>query len=265
MTWWTRPVRRTRGAGARVLSVVTAVVTSGVLLATGACSAGGSERTTLNVFAAASLTESFGELEKVFERRHPDVDVRLNLAGSSKLGQQIAEGAPADVFASADTDTMDEVAGDMDGEPRTFATNRLTIAVPHDNPGGIESFADLAGGDVTVVVCQPQVPCGNATGELERITGTSLNPASEEQDVKDVLHKVVAGEADAGLVYATDVRSDGDKVREVRVPEAERALNRYPIAVSAYAEHPELAAEFRDLVLGKAGRDALAKAGFGAP
>lgn len=241
-----------------------ALVAAAALLVTG-CSAAGSEQRTLNVFAAASLTESFEKLEKRFERRHSDVDVRLNLAGSSTLGAQIAEGAPADVFASANEDTMADVADDMDGEPRTFATNRLTIAVPAGNPKGISGFDDLNRDSATVVVCQPQVPCGAATEELERITGTSLRPASEEQDVKDVLNKVVTAEADAGLVYATDVRAAGEKVQEVRVPEAERALNRYPIAVTSGAAEPELAAEFRDLVLGETGRGVLTEAGFGPP
>ncbi|OLT43894.1 molybdate ABC transporter substrate-binding protein [Saccharomonospora sp. CUA-673] len=236
-----------------------------ILMAVGGCSPGGTDRTTLNVFAAASLTESFGELKDTFEREHPDVDVRLNLAGSSALARQIAEGAPADVFASADADTMADVADDMDGPARTFATNRLTIAVPAGNPRDIDGFADLAGPDVTLVVCQPQVPCGNATETLARASGTSLSPASEEQDVKDVLAKVVTGEADAGLVYATDVRSAGDAVEEVPIPGADEAVNRYPIAVSAYADEPELATEFRDLVLGEQGRAALEKAGFGTP
>ncbi|GAA1237020.1 molybdate ABC transporter substrate-binding protein [Prauserella halophila] len=239
-------------------------VAAAVLLAV-ATTACGSEGRTLNVFAAASLTEPFGELEQVFEQRHQDVDVRLNLAGSSTLGSQIAEGAPADVFASANEPVMADVAGDLGGEPHPFATNRLTIAVPPGNPAGIEGFGDLAGGGATVVVCQPQVPCGAAAGRLAKLTGTTLRPASEEQDVKDVLNKVVTREADAGLVYATDVRAAGDQVDEVGIPGAGRAANRYPIAVTARAAEPELAAEFRDLVLGEEGRRVLRKAGFGTP
>ncbi|GAA1199204.1 molybdate ABC transporter substrate-binding protein [Prauserella alba] len=248
-------VRRAR----RVCAATVAV------LLTVAATACGPEGRTLNVFAAASLTEPFGELERTFEQRHSDVDVRLNLAGSSTLGSQIAEGAPADVFASANESVMADVAADMAGEPASFATNRLTIAVPRGNPAGVEGFGDLADGGVTVVVCQPQVPCGAAARRLAELTGTTLRPASEEQDVKDVLNKIVTGEADAGLVYTTDVRAAGGKVEEVPVPEASRAVNRYPIAVSARAAEPELAAEFRDLVRGEEGRRVLKKAGFGAP
>nr|WP_183785384.1 molybdate ABC transporter substrate-binding protein [Prauserella sediminis] len=247
--------RNARRAGAVVLACL-------LIAATVAC---GSEGRTLNVFAAASLTEPFGELERAFEQRHSDVDVRLNLAGSSTLASQIAEGAPADVFASANEAVMADAASDMAGEPEPFATNRLTIAVPSGNPAGIEDFGDLAGGDATVVVCQPQVPCGAAAGRLAELTGTTLRPASEEQDVKDVLNKIVTGEADAGLVYTTDVRAADGKLDEVPVPEASRAANRYPIAVTGRAAEPELAAEFRDLVLGEDGRRVLSKAGFGTP
>ncbi|MBB3050326.1 molybdate transport system substrate-binding protein [Prauserella isguenensis] len=250
-----RRALRSRRAGAVVLAAAVAVGTV-------AC---GSEGRTLNVFAAASLTEPFGLLEKAFEQRHPDVDVRLNLAGSSTLGSQIAEGAPADVFASADEQTMADVAADMDGEPEPFATNRLTIAVPPGNPAGIQNFEDLERGGATVVVCQPQVPCGAAARQVAKLAGTSLSPASEEQDVKDVLNKVVTREADAGLVYRTDVQAAARKVEEVRIPQASRAENRYPIAVSARAAEPELAAEFRDLVLGDEGRRVLGEAGFGTP
>lgn len=242
----------------------TCVVLVAAALAVGTAGCG-SEGRTLNVFAAASLTESFGRLETVFEQRHPDVDVRLNLAGSTTLGSQIAEGAPADVFASANEQAMADVAADMDGEPEPFATNRLTIAVPPGNPADIQGFDDLAGGGATVVVCRPQVPCGAAAREVAELAGTSLSPASEEQDVKDVLNKVVTREADAGLVYRTDVRAAAGKVEEVRIPQASRAENRYPIAVSARAAEPELAAEFRDLVLGDEGRRVLGEAGFGTP
>ncbi|MBK1785377.1 molybdate ABC transporter substrate-binding protein [Prauserella cavernicola] len=230
-------------------------------------SGGGDGNRTLNVFAAASLTEAFGELEKQFEAEHDGVDVRLNLAGSSQLASQINEGAPADVFASANEKNMDKVveAGGVEGQPETFATNKLTIAVPPGNPKGITSFADLAGDDLTVVVCASQVPCGSATEEVEQATGVTLSPASEEQDVKAVLTKVELGEADAGLVYVTDVTSAGDKVESVEFPEAEQAINDYPIAVLAEAGQSELAQQFYDLVLGRSGQEELSKVGFGTP
>ncbi|MFF5989794.1 molybdate ABC transporter substrate-binding protein [Prauserella flavalba] len=238
-----------------------------VLVASACGTSAGDGTTTLNVFAAASLTEAFGALEKQFEAQHEGVDVRLNLAGSSQLASQINEGAPADVFASANEKNMDKVmdAGGVEGRPQTFATNQLTIAVAPGNPKGVEGFADLAREDLTVVVCAAQVPCGAATEEVERATGVTLAPASEEQDVKAVLNKVRLGEADAGLVYVTDVTSAGDKVDSVDFPESERAINEYPIAALSSAGEPELARQFRDLVLGEVGRKELTRVGFGAP
>lgn len=235
--------------------------------ACGTSSGEGDGNRTLNVFAAASLSEAFGALEKRFEAQHEGVDVRLNLAGSSQLASQINEGAPADVFASANEKNMDKVvdAGGVDGRPETFATNELTIAVAPGNPKGIEGFADLAREDLTVVVCAAQVPCGSATEEVEQATGVTLAPASEEQDVKAVLNKVRLGEVDAGLVYVTDVTSAGDKVESVEFPESEQAVNDYPIAALSAAGEPELARQFRDLVLGEAGREELARVGFGTP
>ncbi|MEU6645296.1 molybdate ABC transporter substrate-binding protein [Saccharomonospora sp. NPDC046836] len=250
------------------MKVVLPAVLAAVLLASacGGTSAGDGSRT-LNVYAAASLTESFGVLERRFEDEHPGVDVRLNLAGSSQLAQQIGEGAPADVFASADEKNMQKVAdaGGVAGQAQDFATNKLTIAVAPGNPAQITGFQDLTRDGLTVVVCAPQVPCGAATERVEQATGVTLRPASEEQDVKSVLTKVQAGEADAGLVYVTDVTSAGDKVAGVEFPEADQAVNRYPIAVLAHAPQPDLARAFRDLVLGQAGRQELSRVGFGAP
>lgn len=226
-----------------------------------------SEERTLTVLAAASLTESFGALEKRFEADHDGVDVKLSFAGSSALAQQITNGSEVDVFASADEKNMKKVtdAGLADGTQEIFATNKLMIAVPAGNPAKIASFADLAKQGLTVVVCAPQVPCGAATEKVEQATGVTLAPASEEQDVKSVLNKVQAGEADAGLVYVTDVNSAGDKVDGVEFAEADKAINKYPIAVVAGAPEPDLAREFVELVAGEAGRQELAKVGFGVP
>lgn len=250
-----------------------AVAAAGTLLVSTALLAGcgsndeASEKRTLTVFAAASLTESFGALEKRFEDEHPDVDVTLNLGGSSRLVQQLGEGARADVFASADEKNMTKATDDdlAEGQPAVFATNRLTIAVPPGNPKGIQGFGDLAGDGVTVVVCAPQVPCGSATEQVEQSAGVQLTPASEEQDVKAVLTKVRAGEADAGLVYVTDAASAAGEVERVDFPEADGAINRYPITVVKGSEQTELAQEFVQFVLGEAGRAELDKAGFGAP
>ncbi|WP_189208616.1 molybdate ABC transporter substrate-binding protein [Actinokineospora fastidiosa] len=229
----------------------------GVLLLVTACSPG-SGRTVVTVFAAASLTESFTALEKTFESIHPDVDLRVNFAASSALAQQLRTGALADVFASADEATMAKVAPPSS---RVFATNRLTIAVPSGNPAQVTGLADLP--RVVTVVCAPQVPCGAATTTVLTAAGVTLRPASEEQDVKAVLTKVAADEADAGLVYVTDVR--GAAVTAIDFPESTKAINRYPIAVLADAPHPTLAREFVDLVLSPEGQAILADHGFGPP
>lgn len=227
----------------------------------------GSADETLTVYAAASLTESFATLEEEFEADHPGVDVQVNFGGSSRLAQQIAEGAPADVFASADEAAMDVVAGAgrLTGEPAIFATNRLTIAVEPGNPMRITGIADLARDELTVVMCAEQVPCGRAARQLIQDAGVTARPASEEPDVKSVLGKVRAGEADAGLVYVTDVRAENGTVDAVAVavPGAGAVANRYPIATIADAAEPSLARDFEMLVLGDRGLRVFKAAGFG--
>ncbi|GAA4889374.1 molybdate ABC transporter substrate-binding protein [Saccharopolyspora cebuensis] len=221
----------------------------------------------LTVLAAASLTEAFEEVAARFEQQHPGVSVRFDFQGSSTLAEQVVQGRQADVLASADPATMAEVVrtGATAGQSATFATNRLAIAVPPGNPAGIRSLADLGDPGAVVVVCAPQVPCGAATEEVERAAGVRIQPASEENDVKSVLRKVVAGEADAGLVYRTDVRAAGGSVEGIEFPESARAVNDYPIAALADAPNPELADRFADFVRGPAGREVLAAHGFGAP
>lgn len=222
---------------------------------------------TVTVFAAASLKEPFTRLAAEFERRNPGATVMLSFAGSSDLATQISQGAPADVFASADTRNMDRLseASLIDGKVTNFATNVLGIAVPPNNPASVSSFADLARPGVKVVVCASQVPCGAAADRIEKETGTSLRPVSEESSVTDVLGKVVSGEADAGLVYVTDVKSAGAKVKGIPIPEAENAVNEYPIAAIEGGRHQELAAAFIALVEGSDGQKMLKDAGFGAP
>jgi molybdate transport system substrate-binding protein len=233
----------------------------------GSSSASGPGQRTLTVLAAASLTESFGALEKKFEAEHAGVDVKISFQGSSALAQQIVNGAQADVFASADEANMKKVtdAGLAAGTPEIFATNQLTIAVPPGNPKKITSLADLAKDGVIVVVCAPQVPCGAAAQQVEQAAGVTVRPKSEEQDVKAVLTKVSAGEADAGLVYLTDVNSAAGKVTGVDFPEAAKAINKYPIAVVKDAPQAELAKAFVELVRGEAGRAELTKVGFRVP
>lgn len=225
------------------------------------------EAKTLTVFAAASLTESFGALGKQFEARNAGVTVKFSFEGSSALVQKLTQGAKADVFASADQTNMDKAvkAEVIDGGPLVFATNRLAIAVGKGNPKGIKGLADLAKDGLTVVVCAPQVPCGAAAKKVQQGSGVTLKPASEEQDVKSVLAKVRTGDADAGLVYVTDATSAADKVDKVDFPEAAGAINSYPIAVLKDAPQAALAKQFTDFVLGATGKRELAKVGFGSP
>ena len=243
-------------------------------LATGtACGSGGEgssdseESKTLTVYAAASLTSSFEEIGKQFEADHKGVKVRFSFGGSSDLVAQLQQGAPADVFASADTANMEKATADdlVEGEPVDFATNTLEIAVPPDNPAGVASLEDLGKSGTQVVVCATEVPCGAATEKVEQASGVEINPTSEEQSVTDVLNKVTTGEADAGLVYVTDVQAAGDKVQGIEFPESSAAVNTYPIGALAGSKNKDLAQEFVDLVAGDAGQQILADAGFAKP
>jgi molybdate transport system substrate-binding protein len=238
----------------------------GPATASGAASGAGSGDRTLTVLAAASLTEVFDELRPAFESANPGVTVRLNYAASSDLAQQIVNGAPADVFAAASDATMRTVAdaGLTAGAPTVFATNVLQIATAPGNPRGVAAFADLARPELKVVVCAPQVPCGAAAAKIQEATGVALAPVSEEPDVKSTLGKVTTGDADAALVYVTDVAAAGGAVQGVAFPEAGGATTNYPIAALRDAPQPELAAAWVELVTGPAGREALAAAGFGA-
>jgi molybdate transport system substrate-binding protein len=221
----------------------------------------------ITVFAAASLKSTFTQLASDFEAKNPGTKIALNFAGSSDLVTQITQGAPADVFASADTKNMTKLtdAKLIDGAPANFATNVLEIAVPPSNPASISSFADLAKPGVKVVVCAPQVPCGAATTTVEKATGTTLAPVSEESSVTDVLGKVTSGEADAGLVYVTDVKTGGDKVKGIPFAESDQAVNTYPIATIGTSKNKELAAAFIATVTGSEGQKVLGDAGFGTP
>lgn len=233
----------------------------------GAASSGGPGGGDLTVFAAASLTDSFNQLAQDFESEHDGVDVTVNYGGSSGLVQQLTEGAPADVFASADEKNMTKLtdAGLNGGKPELFATNTLTIVVPAGNPARITSFEDLTKDGVKLVTCASEVPCGNATQKVEAANAVDLKPVSEENAVTDVLGKVTSGQADAGIVYVTDAKSAGDKVKTVELPKANAAVNNYPIVALKDSKHPELAEQFVDLVRGERGREVLTEAGFGAP
>jgi len=218
----------------------------------------------LTVFAAASLKGTFTELGAAFRAADPDVAVEFSFGGSADLLAQLTGGARGDVYASADTPSMDRAAAaGITAGAVPFATNTLTIVTAAGNPKGIRTFRDLT--SVSVVACAPQVPCGAALARIEAATGVDLNPVSEENSVTDVLNKVRTGQADAGLVYVTDARAAAGAVGTVAFPEAAGAVNTYRIAVTREAADPVTAQRFVDLVTGPTGRAVLSRAGFGPP
>ena len=217
------------------------------------------------MFAAASLTAAFGGLGDAFTTANPDVDVRFNFAGSSDLVAQISDGAPVDVFASADLTTMAKLtdAGLAAGEPSTFATNVVEVVVEPRNPLGITGVADLADGDLVVVQCAPGVPCGSYAVQVFANAGITVTPSSYEENVNGVVTKVTLGEADAGIVYRTDVIAAGDAVEGVPIPDEINVVAEYPIAPVADAPNAAGAQAFVDFVLSPSGQDILAAYGFG--
>jgi len=220
----------------------------------------------LTVLAAASLREVFRALGTAFEQEHPGIRVSFSFAGSSALAAQVVAGAPADVLASASTETMGSVvAAGRAAEARPFATNSLQVAVPAANPGGVDSLADLADPAVSTALCQPQVPCGAAAQAVLSRAGVRVAPVTLEPNVAAVLGKVRLGEVDAGLVYVTDVRAAGRDVRGIDVPADVNATTAYPIAVLGASRNPAAARAFVDLVLSARGRAVLGAAGFGPP
>ena len=223
---------------------------------------------TLNVFAAASLTEAFTQLAKTYEAAHPGWTVRLNFAGSDQLAAQIEQGVPADVYAAASPKYPEELqAKSLLGDTTDFATNSLILIVPPDNPAHLTSVEDLKNG-AKLVVGDPAVPVGSYTetvlGNLG-IAESDLNIVSKEQDVKSVLSKVELGEADAGFVYVTDALSAGDKVKQLRLPAAAQATATYPIGIVSASTQTEAAHQWIDLVTGPDGQTVLRDLAFGPP
>lgn len=227
-----------------------------------ACASAGSS--TLTVSAAASLTDAFTEIGEQYMADHPGVEIRFNFAGSSTLAEQINAGAPVDVFAAASEKSMQTAldAGTV-LDPTIFTTNAMAIAVPAGNPAAIEDLGDLADPNVTVVMCDAPVPCGAAAASLLELNGVPVTPASLEPDVRAVLTKVITDEADAGLVYRSDVAAAGSAVEGIAIPDERNVVNAYPIAVTADAAAE--AADFVDFVLGDAGQAVLAQWGFTPP
>jgi molybdate transport system substrate-binding protein len=270
----TTPVRR------RVaLAIVALLVAMGLLAACGSDSksstgttaatteAGSKATGTVTVFAAASLKDAFTEAASAFEAENPDAEVTLNFAASSALAQQIGEGAPADAFASADQANMQKVvdAGGISGEPVVFATNALEIIVAPGNPKGITGLADLANSGVLYVTAAPEVPIGKYAAQSLEKAGVTVSPVSQESDVKAVVTKVTSGEADAAIVYSTDVTAAGSKASGVEIPSRYQVTATYPLAVTTEAANPTGAAAWIAFITGEQGQAILAEYGFGAP
>ncbi|MEQ6024855.1 molybdate ABC transporter substrate-binding protein [Streptomyces salinarius] len=277
----TRSVRRTRrtrraarmgGAGAAALLALSACSSSSDP-GTDSDSAGGSSSSSakvsgqVTVFAAASLKESFTTLGETFEKQHPGTEVTFNFAGSDTLAASITSGAPADVFASASPKTMATVtdAGAAAGTPVTFVRNQLEIATLPGNPDRVSSLKDLTGSGLKVVLCDKTVPCGAAARKALDASGLELTPVSYEQDVKAALTKVELKEADAAVVYKTDVKAAGDKVTGVDFPESAEAVNDYPITLLKNAPNTDAAKAFIELVKSAEGQRVLTGAGFRTP
>ncbi len=218
----------------------------------------------LSVFAAASLTDSFKALGDSFHQRYPGVTFRFNFAGSPTLVTQIQMGAPADVFASADTANMDKIqsAGLAAGTPRVFARNQLEIAVAPGNPKGIHALKDLEKPGLIYVSAGPTVPAGKYAAQALAKAGVTATPKSLETDVKSVLSKIELGEADAGIVYTTDVKAAGDKVLGVQIPDQDNVIAAYPIVTLKAAANIAVADGFIAFVTSSQGQAKLESFGF---
>jgi molybdate transport system substrate-binding protein len=221
----------------------------------------------VTVFAASSLKESFGAIKKDFERKHPDVTVKFNFDASSNLAAQIQQGAPADVFASADEANLQKTidSGDVVGPPLVFAKNRLEIAVEEGNPKKIKRLGDLAKPDVVLVLCADQVPCGEYAADAFTKAGVDVSPASKEENAKATLAKVSLGEADAAVVYVTDVRAEKGSVSGVKIRDEHNVVATYPVAVVKDAQHPSAAKAWTLFLESAKARNTLQKFGFLAP
>jgi len=244
------------------------VMAVGLILVLAGC--GGTARgepSTVVVSAAASLTDVFKRIESVFESANPGVDVVLNFGGSSSLREQILEGAPIDIFASADATNMERVAaaGEVEGAPVIFARNTMQIAVPAGNPGDVTGLADLADETLSIGLCAAEVPCGELARRVLARAGVSPAIDTNEPDVRALLTKIETGELDAGITYVTDVISAGSSVTGIDIPEEVNVVAEYPIAVLANAPQPGAARALVDFIFSDAGRAIITDHGFSAP
>jgi molybdate transport system substrate-binding protein len=221
---------------------------------------------TITVFAASSLTAAYTAIGKDFEKAHPGSMIKLSFGGSSTLVAQIQQGAIGDIFASADQPNMQKAvdAGLVAESPSIFAHNRLEIVVGAGNPERITGLSDLGHSGLIVVLCAPAVPCGRYAAQALQKAGVALKPASQETDVKAVVSKVALGEADAGIVYITDVKAAGAAVQGVEIPLSLNVVADYPVAILKDSQNTPLAKAFVSYLLG-AGQPTLARYGFTGP
>ncbi|HEX8862501.1 MAG TPA: molybdate ABC transporter substrate-binding protein [Actinomycetes bacterium] len=215
----------------------------------------------IKVFAAASLTGAFNKIGQDWTAANPGAKVTFNFAGSQALATQIQQGAPADVFASADTTNMGKVSSQA-GTPKNFASNLLQIIVAKGNPKGVKGLADLSNPDLKVVLAAPDVPAGKYAQQALGAQHVTVKPVSLEDNVKAVVTKVSLGEADAGIVYVTDVTAGGDKVEGVDIPDSQNVPATYPIAVLKGSSHQAQAQSFMNMVLSDQGQQVLKSFGF---
>ena len=251
----------------RRLAITTlSLVSAASLVACGGASAGADITGEVTVFAAASLKDAFKTLAESFQNAHPGVRITFDFQGSQELVASLDGGASADILATANNSTMTDAASKgLVGEQTEFATNVLTLIVPAGNPAGVTGINDGSLDKADLVVCAPEVPCGEATQKLAAELGVTLNPVSEEQKVTDVRGKVESGEAQAGIVYTTDAAQAGDKVETIALP-ANSVINHYPIALTKSAANSQAAQAFIDYILSPEGQKVLQDTyGFGAP
>ena len=280
------PVGRRSGPAPRRRRTLLAVVFALVALLAAACSSSSSSSAaapassaasnsaaaakptgTLVVFAATSLTDAFNKIGDQFEAANPGVTVKFNYQGSSSLATSINQGAPADVFASAAPSNMKTVtdAGEASSTPKNFATNSGEIMVEKGNPKHITSVSNLSNSAIKTVVCAPEVPCGQVATAIFKNANVTVKPVSEETNVGGVVTKVTLGEADAGIVYVTDVKANADKATGVTIPADQNDTTEYPIAELKSAPNPTAAAAFISYVLGPKGQAVLTSFGFQPP